>query len=1166
MGAGDELDREIDEHYREKLREPGPGPDPGAAGAPAELRTRDGRTQEELDREMDEYFKKEPLEPWEGGGRGTEKGPALEPLEPGPELELLEQDLEPEPREAGAGAGAGEDQGPVVIPEYACQYCGVDDPKCLVRCSGSGKWFCNGRSGGTAASHIVNHLVRSRNREVALHPENALGDTVLECYNCGLRNVFLLGFVPSTGGVVVLLCRDPCLQNNALRDMEWDLDQWQPLVEERALLKWLVAEPAPDAARRRISDAEARRLEELWAENPQATLEDLQALGAQEEETPPLPMRYKDVAEYREVFGGLVEMEAEHERSLMENYEMTDLTLVWGDDGSGSALGGLGRPVAVFASRLHAERGSDMEYPGELAQMSLPARGWSGTGRVVRCSYGGEVAVEFKSDQGVPTDVTEGFSAKFAWKSVSFDRMRGALKGFRAKKSMSKFLKDAFLGLTKPEEVAAAGTSSMQWISGQWSSGQWNVSAPNLPELNPYQAAAVRQVLGTPLSLIQGPPGTGKTVTSATIVYHMTRLKGIGQVLVCAPSNVAVDQLTDKIEQTGLKVVRVCARSRESLASSVKHLTLHEMLASLAEDSPLLQRESFAKPYVALRRKKAAIPRLSPKEEKQFYIWDDILTAKLLQSADVICCTCVGAGDFRLAKMKFRAVLLDECTQATEPTTLVPLVKGAHRVVMVGDQCQLGPVVPCKKAARAGLSEGMFQRLVAMGNLPIRLQVQYRMHPCLSEFPSNMFYEGSLQNGVSATERRSRVPFPWPHPERPMMFYVQMGKEEVAASGTSYLNRTEATSVEKIVTMFLRAGVLPSKIGVITPYEGQRTWVQGQMLRGPLRQQLYQEVEVASVDAFQGREKDYIVLSCVRSNENLGIGFLSDPRRLNVALTRAKYGCVVLGNPKLLSRNGLWHELIAHFKEANCMVEGSLKNLKPSFAPLSRPKKPYEYRNLGYKYAEQVAEEEALIRQAAAYQATAVLAMQECRNAGMQEEEAREALQTLRLTEPPEEGRGKGSDGASAGGQPPAAPPGGAPGGAAVPTVPTARHPAANPQQAWWGAPTTGYAPHYPGYAPPGYEPRQSAFAPYHPGYAPQYPGMGLAGPYMGAPGGAPTMYSSPAANGSAGGAPAPWALGVGGPPAGARDPAEISKRNNEAEFFSMILDFVQDEHGEEQS
>ena len=135
-----------------------------------------------------------------------------------------------------------------------------------------------------------------------------------------------------------------------------------------------------------------------------------------------------------------------------------------------------------------------------------------------------------------------------------------------------------------------------------------------------------------------------------------------------------------------------------------------------------------------------------------------------------------------------------------------------------------------------------------------------------------------------------------------------------------------------------------------------------------------------------------------------------------------------------------------------------------------------------------------------------------------------------------------------------------------MPTVPTARHPAANPQQAWWGAPTTGYAPHYPGYAPPGYEPRQSAFAPYHPGYAPQYPGMGLAGPYMGAPGGAPTMYSSPAANGSAGGAPAPWALGVGGPPAGARDPAEISKRNNEAEFFSMILDFVQDEHGEEQS
>jgi len=926
---------------------------------------------------------------------------------------------------------------------------------------------------------------------------------------------------------VVLLCREPCLQNNDLRDMEWDPEQWQPLVEERGLLKWLVAEPAPDAARRRISDAEARRLEELWAENPQATLEDLQVQGVQGEAAPLLQMRYKNVAEYRQVFGNLVKMEADHEFGLMENYEITDLTLLWGDGGSGSSSGSSGRPVAVFFSRLHAERGSSMEFPGEEAHMSLPARGWKGTGRVVRCSVGGEVAVEFKCDRNVPTDVTEGFVAKFTWKSVSFDRMQGALKGFGRKKSMSPLLKRTFLGLEETKEADKYATEE----------GGDGISAPNLPTLNPYQAAAVRRVLRTPLSLIQGPPGTGKTVTSATIVYHMSRFEKLGRILVCAPSNVAVDQITEKIDRTGLKVVRLCARSRETLSNSVEHLTLHGMLDSLGEDSPLLREEEFGKQYVALRMKEAAIPRLSPKEEKLFYKWRDMLTTKLLMSADVICCTCVGAGDFRLAKMEFRGVMLDECTQSTEPVTLIPLVKGAKQVVMVGDQCQLGPVVPCDKAAKAGLSESMFQRMVALGHLPIRLQVQYRMHPCLSEFPSNMFYEGSLQNGVSAAERRSRVPFPWPQPQRPMMFYVQMGKEEIAASGTSYLNRAEATSVEKIVTMFLRAGVLPSNIGVITPYEGQRKWVTAQMQRGPLRQQLYQEVEVASVDAFQGREKDFVILSCVRSNENFGIGFLSDPRRLNVALTRAKYGCVVLGNPKLLSRNGLWHELIAHFKLANCIVEGSLKNLKPSFAPLSRPKKPYEFRKQRFKYAEQVAEEKALIQQTVAYQEQQAQLVK-------QMEAMPEKLQTQRLTEPAEgDEEESDSDSTSWHQHEPAWP---------------------NPPQAWWNP---GYAPPNPGYAPypPGY-------APYHPEYTPQHPEMGHAWPYMGAPGGAPIMYPPPPAGGSAGGTPPPGAAGGGGAvprgvprPGGMNkgNPAEISRCNNEAEFFSMILDFV---HEREQS
>ena len=234
---------------------------------------------------------------------------------------------------------------------------------------------------------------------------------------------------------------------------------------------------------------------------------------------------------------------------------------------------------------------------------------------------------------------------------------------------------------------------------------------------------------------------------------------------------------------------------------------------------------------------------------------------------------------------------------------------------------QLGPVIMNKKAARAGLTQSLFERLVLLGNRPIRLQVQYRMHPCLSEFPSNMFYEGTLQNGVTAPERlRKNVDFPWPVPDTPMFFYQNLGQEEISSSGTSFLNRcadpicleftkftrvyrTEASNVEKIVTKFFKSGVVPSQIGIVTPYEGQRSYIVNYMqFNGTLKKDLYKDVEVASVDAFQGREKDYIILSCVRSNEHQGIGFLNDPRRLNVALTRAKYGVVILGNPKVLSK------------------------------------------------------------------------------------------------------------------------------------------------------------------------------------------------------------------------------------------------------------------------
>jgi len=254
----------------------------------------------------------------------------------------------------------------------------------------------------------------------------------------------------------------------------------------------------------------------------------------------------------------------------------------------------------------------------------------------------------------------------------------------------------------------------------------------------------------------------------------------------------------------------------------------------------------------------------------------------------------------------------------------------------------------CKKAARAGLSQSLFERLVVLGIRPFRLEVQYRMHPELSQFPSNFFYEGSLQNGVCAEDRRLKLDFPWPQPERPMFFLVTQGQEEIAGSGTSFLNRTEAANVEKITTRFLKAGIKPEQIGIITPYEGQRAYlVQYMQYQGSLHSRLYQEIEIASVDAFQGREKDIIIMSCVRSNERQGIGFLNDPRRLNVALTRAKYGIIIVGNPKVLAKQQLWNHLLNFYKDRKVLVEGSLNNLKESLIHFQKPKKLVNSMNIG---------------------------------------------------------------------------------------------------------------------------------------------------------------------------------------------------------------------------
>jgi regulator of nonsense transcripts 1 len=227
------------------------------------------------------------------------------------------------------------------------------------------------------------------------------------------------------------------------------------------------------------------------------------------------------------------------------------------------------------------------------------------------------------------------------------------------------------------------------------------------------------------------------------------------------------------------------------------------------------------------------------------------------------------------------------------------------------------------------------------------------MHPKLSEFPSNTFYDGNLQNGVTSDDRiYFNVNFPWPNPKKPTFFYHIVGKEEFSASGTSYINREEADFIETIVKTLLKCTVKPEQIGIITPYEGQRCYIVSRMLKNCAST----EIEVSSVDSFQGREKDYIIMSCVRSNNHHGIGFLDDPRRLNVSLTRARYGLILVGNVMALSNHQLWINLLDHYQKMNLLVSGQLGSLKEVSVPLPPPKR-YIPEKMVFENTEQLVKE-----------------------------------------------------------------------------------------------------------------------------------------------------------------------------------------------------------------
>jgi len=444
--------------------------------------------------------------------------------------------------------------------------------------------------------------------------------------------------------------------------------------------------------------------------------------------------------------------------------------------------------------------------------------------------------------------------------------------------------------------------------------------------LNESQQQALKKIMEAgDVAIIHGPPGTGKTTTLVQAIVQT--IKTEQQALVCAASNAAVDLLTDKLSDEGLRVLRLGHPARvteQSLSKTLDaRIAAHEYYKDLrAMRKRMEQVRSMASKYKREFGYKEREQRKMLKEEAralkadadvlEFYIVND-----LIQNSDVICCTLVGASNHLLRGKRFTSVFIDEAAQALEPACWIPILK-ADRVIFAGDHCQLPPTIKSLDAAKAGLAKTLFEKCI--GHHPdsaVMLKTQYRMHEDIMHFSSDYFYNNELIAHESV--RAATLPG-----DLPVDFIDTAGcgyHEEQDPETLSRMNKEEGMLLIRMVERLVeQIGISHWQqsaytIGIITPYSSQVEYLRKLADASPVLTEIQSLVSVNTVDAFQGQERDVIAISFVRSNEKAEVGFLSDIRRTNVAMTRARKKLMMAGDSATLGAHPFYAKVIDYVQE-----------------------------------------------------------------------------------------------------------------------------------------------------------------------------------------------------------------------------------------------------------
>lgn len=431
-----------------------------------------------------------------------------------------------------------------------------------------------------------------------------------------------------------------------------------------------------------------------------------------------------------------------------------------------------------------------------------------------------------------------------------------------------------------------------------------------LPWLNPTQEKAVNEVLtAKDVAIVHGPPGTGKTTTLVEAVFECLRRES--QVLICAQSNMAVDWIAEKLADRGVTVLRIGNPTR-----------VNDKMLSFTYERQFENHPDYEQLW-AIRKAIRELRAGRKRGDRSFHQKMDRLKSRatelemrirqqLFGEARVIACTLVGSASRLLEGQRFGTLFIDEAAQALEAACWIPIRK-ASRVVFAGDHCQLPPTVKSPEAMKGGLGVTLMERIVR--NKPevvTLLKVQYRMNEEIMKFSSDWFYHGQVE---SAPEVRNRSVLDFDIP----MLWIDTADmachEEFVGESYGRVNKTEARLTLAALQLYFdkigKERILSEKIdvGIISPYRAQVQYLRQLLRNEPYFKPYRHLVSVNTVDGFQGQERDVVLISLVRANDEGQIGFLRDLRRMNVAITRARMKLVILGDAPTMTRHPFYKKL-----------------------------------------------------------------------------------------------------------------------------------------------------------------------------------------------------------------------------------------------------------------